>query len=100
VAQVYWFGPQNWQVRFGDLGLKIIMMVYEFGPQNQADFYLSIAPQNRWREVDTGHMSRSSGLLHVKISRTRVYQSGLRTSRGATAGGACGTIVEIASESS
>jgi hypothetical protein len=47
-----------------------------------------------------GHMSRSSGLLHVEVSRARVSQSGLKTSGGATAGGACGTITEVASESS
>jgi hypothetical protein len=28
------FGPQNRQVQFGDLGLKITMTVSWFGPQN------------------------------------------------------------------
>jgi hypothetical protein len=27
VARVSWFGPQNWQLRFGDLDLKIIVTV-------------------------------------------------------------------------
>jgi hypothetical protein len=45
-----------------------------------------------------GHASRSSGLLHVEVSLCRVYQSGLKTGGGATAGGACGTITEVASE--
>jgi hypothetical protein len=63
-------------------------------------FGLSVTPQNRWREVSAGHASRSSGLLHVKASLTRVFQSGLKTSGGATAGGARGTIVEIVSEAS
>jgi hypothetical protein len=40
------FGPQNWQLQFGDLGLKITMTVSWFGPQNQAGFDLSVAPQN------------------------------------------------------
>jgi hypothetical protein len=35
-----------------------------------------------------GHASRSSGLLRVKVSRTRVSQSGLKTGGDATAGGA------------
>jgi hypothetical protein len=34
-----------------------------FGPRNQVSFDLSVAPQNRRREVDVGHVSRSSGLL-------------------------------------
>jgi hypothetical protein len=47
-----------------------------------------------------GHMSRSSGLLHVEASLARISQSGLKTSGGATAGGACGTVTEVASEAS
>jgi hypothetical protein len=39
---------------FGDLGLKITVTVSWFGPQNQADFDLSVAPQNRWREDRRG----------------------------------------------
>jgi hypothetical protein len=41
------FGPQNWQLWFGDLGLKIITTISWFGPQNQADFGLSVVPQNQ-----------------------------------------------------
>jgi hypothetical protein len=59
---------------------------------------LSVAPQNRRREVGVGHASRSSGLLHVEVSLARVSQSGLKTGGGATAGGARGTISEVASE--
>jgi hypothetical protein len=44
------------------------------------------------------HALRSSGLLHVEASLARVSLSGLKTGRGATAGGAHGTIVEVASE--
>jgi hypothetical protein len=47
-----------------------------------------------------GHVSRSSGLLHVEASLARVFQSDLKTGGGATAGGACGTITEVASEAS
>jgi hypothetical protein len=47
-----------------------------------------------------GHASRSSGLLYVKVSTVRVFQSDLKTGEGATAGGACGTIAEVASEAS
>jgi hypothetical protein len=67
---------------------------------------LSIAPQNRWREVGTGHTLRSSSLLGVEASLARVSQSGLKTgegamtSGGAMTGGAHGTIAEVASEAS
>jgi hypothetical protein len=47
-----------------------------------------------------GHSSKSSGLLHVEASLARVFQSGLKTGGGAMAGGACGTIAEVASEAS
>jgi hypothetical protein len=63
-------------------------------------FGLSVAPQNRQREVSAGHASRSSGLLRVEASLARVSQSGLKTSGGETTGGACGTITEVASEAS
>jgi hypothetical protein len=46
-----------------------------------------------------GHASRSSGLLHVEASLARVSQSGLKTGGGVTAGGARGTIAEVALES-
>jgi hypothetical protein len=45
-------------------------------------------------------MSRSSGLLDMEVSLARVSQSGLKTSGGATMGGARGTITEVASEAS
>jgi hypothetical protein len=85
---------------FGDLGPKITTTVSWFGPQNQAGFGLSVAPQNRQREVSVGHASRSSGLLHMEASLTRVFQSGLKTGGGAIMGGARGTIAEVASEAS
>jgi hypothetical protein len=85
---------------FGDLGLKITATVSWFGPQNQADFGLSVAPQNRRREVGAGHASRSSSLLGMEASLARVSQSGLKTGGGATTGGARGTIAEVASEAS
>jgi hypothetical protein len=60
-------------------------------------FGLSVAPQNQQREVGAGHALRSGGLLGVEASLTRVSQSGLKTGGGATAGGARGTIVKVAS---
>jgi hypothetical protein len=72
-------------------------MVSCFGPQNQAGYGLSVVAQNRWEDKDNaGHASRSSGLLHVEASRVRIFQSGLKTSGGATAGAARGTITEVA----
>jgi hypothetical protein len=56
---------------------------------------LSVPPQNRWREVSAEHASRSSGLLHVEASLARVSQSGLKTSGGATTGGARDTIARM-----
>jgi hypothetical protein len=46
------------------------------------------------------HMSRSSSLLYVKASLARVSQSGLKTDGDVTVGGACDTIVKVASEAS
>jgi hypothetical protein len=73
LGRVYMFGPQNQQLRFGDLCLKITMTVSWFGPKNQAGYDLSVAPQNRRDDEDgTGHASRSSGLLCLEASRARV----------------------------
>jgi hypothetical protein len=47
-----------------------------------------------------GHALRSSDLLRVEASLARVFQSGLKTGEGATAGGAHGTIAEVALEAS
>jgi hypothetical protein len=47
-----------------------------------------------------GHTLRSSGLLCMKVSQSRVFQSGLKTDGGATVGGAHGTIAEVASSPS
>jgi hypothetical protein len=47
------------------------------------DYDLSIVPPNRQEdEDDTGHASRSSGLLRLEASQTRVYQSSLKTGGG------------------
>jgi hypothetical protein len=61
---------------------------------------LSVAPQNRQREVGAGHALRSIGLLHVESSLARVSQSGLKTGEGTTTGGARGTIAEVAPQAS
>jgi hypothetical protein len=68
--------------------------------QNQVGFSLLVAPQNRRREVSAGHVSRSSSLLHVEASLARISQSGMKTSGGAMAAGACGTITEVTSDAS
>jgi hypothetical protein len=47
-----------------------------------------------------GHASRSSGLVRMEASLARVSESGLKTGEGVTTAGACGTIAEVASESS
>jgi hypothetical protein len=81
-------------------GLKITATGSWFGSQNQVGFGLSVAPQNRQREVGAGHTSRSSSLFDVEASLARVFQSGLKTGGGATTGGAHSTIAEVASEAS
>jgi hypothetical protein len=67
-----------------DLAHKITATVFWFGPQNQVDYGLSVAPQNRHKDEDgAGHASRSSGLLRLEVSQARVFQSSLRTGGGA-----------------
>jgi hypothetical protein len=47
-----------------------------------------------------GHASRSDDLLSLKVSRTKVSQSSLKTGVGVTMGGAHDTITNVASGSS
>jgi hypothetical protein len=61
---------------------------------------LSVAPQNRQREVGVVHVLRSSGFLRVEASMAKVSQSGLKTGEDATAGGAHDIIVKVASVAS
>jgi hypothetical protein len=61
---------------------------------------LSVASQNRQKEVGAGHVSRSSGLLDVEATLTRVFQSDLKTDGGETTSDAHGTIAEVVSEAS
>jgi hypothetical protein len=82
------------------LVFKITATVFWFGSQNHVDFDLSVVAQNRRREVDVGHASRSSSLLDVEASLARVSQSDHKTGGGATTGGARGTIAEVVSEAS
>jgi hypothetical protein len=82
-VRVFQFVPENPQIRFGDLRVKITLTISCFGLQNQADYSLSVVLQYR-REVEhgAGHALRSSGLLHLKASRARVSQSDLKTGGG------------------
>jgi hypothetical protein len=83
LGQVFWFGPQNRQLRFGDLGLKITAMISWFVPQNQVGYGLSVAPQNQQEDEDgVGHPSRSNELIHMEASGVRVSQSSLKTGAG------------------
>jgi hypothetical protein len=67
------------------LSLKITATVSWFVPQNEMGYGLPVAPQNRWDDEDgVGHALRSSGLLHLEASQTRVSQSGFKTGGGAT----------------
>jgi hypothetical protein len=42
-----------------------------------------------------GHAARSSGLLHLRANQARVFQSALKTSVGATTGGARDIITKV-----
>jgi hypothetical protein len=53
---VYLFEPQNQQLWFGYLSLKITATVSWFVPQNHAGYGLSVASQNWWEEDGVGHM--------------------------------------------
>jgi hypothetical protein len=44
LGRVFRFRPQNRQLRFDDLGLKITATVFWFRHQNQSDYGLSVAP--------------------------------------------------------
>jgi hypothetical protein len=44
------FGPQNRQLRFGDLGHKITAIVSWFGHQNHEGYGFSVTPQNWWED--------------------------------------------------
>jgi hypothetical protein len=66
-----------------------------FRPQNQICFGLSVAPQNRQRDVDVRHTSRFSVLLHVEVSWDSVSQSGLKTSGDTMASDTRDTITEV-----
>jgi hypothetical protein len=95
--RIFWFGPQNQQLWFGDLGLKITVMVSWIGAKNKVGYGLSVAPQN-WQEDkdEVRHTPRSCGLLWLEAIRDTVSQSGLKTDGGATADDARGIIMEVA----
>jgi hypothetical protein len=86
-GSVIWTSKSPW--RFFGLGLKTM----------QASV-CRLRQKQRGGCVGVGHTLRSSGLLHVEASLARIFQSGLKTGRDATLGGARGTITEVVSESS
>jgi hypothetical protein len=79
---------------------KLPRRFLDFSPQNQTGLGLSVVPQNQRENDGVRHVSRSAGLLCVKTSLTRVFQSGLKTGGGVTAGGTRGIVSDVASESS
>jgi hypothetical protein len=103
--------PQN-QGGGGFLGLGLKTGSYGLVSQNHRDGFLVWASKpSRLRFIGcatkpmggcngVGHTSRSSGLFHVEATLTRVSQSDLETGGVMTMGDACGTIMEVASESS
>jgi hypothetical protein len=81
---VWWFGPQNHSVGF---------LVWASKPSRLR--FVGCARKRMGGWFDMGHTSRSSGLLRLEASCTRISQSGLKIGRGTTAGGACGIITEV-----
>jgi hypothetical protein len=87
------FGPKNWQLRFGGLGLKITATVSWFGPQNHVGYGLSVAPQNRrrmktargtcrdlagyftWKQVGLGFSNLASRLTETRLRVVHVAPS-------------------------
>jgi hypothetical protein len=73
MATVSRFGPQNWQFRFGDLSLKITVMVFWFVYQNQAATFCRL----RYR-TDGSRMARDTyrdlAAQTLEASRGRVSQ--------------------------
>jgi hypothetical protein len=88
-ATVWWFGSQN---HHDDL------LVWDSKPSRL--WFVGCATKPMGGCDGMGHASRSSGLLRVEASLAKVSQSGLKTGGDMTAGGARGTIAEVASESS
>jgi hypothetical protein len=72
-------------------------MISWFRHQNQLDDDLSVAPQNRRREDNVGHASRSDGLLRLEASCARISQSDIKTDGCATMSGTRDIIAEVAS---
>jgi hypothetical protein len=72
-------------------------MVFWFGHQNQTGFGLSVAPQNRCREVGARHASRSGGLHHLEASHAKVFQFDLKIGGGTTTGAARDIIMKVVS---
>jgi hypothetical protein len=74
------FGIKTGGFGFPGLGLKIIVMISWFVPQNQVGYGLSVVPQNRQEDEDgMGHVSRSSDLLRLEANHVRISQSDLKT---------------------
>jgi hypothetical protein len=96
---------------FPGLGLKTGSSSMVIWASKSPRRFLSLGLKTKWDSVcrlrqktDGGRSapdtSRSSGMLRVKASLTRVFQSGLKTSVVMTVGGARGIIVKVASEAS
>jgi hypothetical protein len=92
--------PQNRQPGCDDLGPKITVTVSWFEPQNKAGFGLSVAPQNRRREVDVGHALRSNNLFRLEVNHAMISHSGLKTGGCVMMSGAHDIITEVVSSRS
>jgi hypothetical protein len=71
LTRVSRFGPQNRQMRFGDLFHKIISTASWFSLKTKCAMVYRLH-------------HKISGLLHLEVSRVRVSQSSLKIGRGTT----------------
>jgi hypothetical protein len=94
------FGPQNQQLQFGDLCLKIIVRFFCLSLKTKRTMVYRLRHKtDRGRTARDTHQDLMT-LLRLKVSRTRVFQSDQKTVGGATIGGARDIIIEITSRES
>jgi hypothetical protein len=92
---ISWFWPQNQGWWFGPQNHRYGFLVWVSKPSERRFIGLRLKTDERMKTV-WGYTSTFGDLLRCEASRGRVFQFCLKTGKGATAGGACGIIVEVA----
>jgi hypothetical protein len=102
------FGLKTCGIKFSNLGFKTgsyglviwtsksLRRFFDLGLKTKRDTVYRLRHKiNMTMKTAWGHTLKSSGLLCVKASRTKVFQSDLKTGGGARSGDARGTIVKV-----